>query len=98
MAQSDNTMVQKSESGEVLARASLSEELTWSVEALKNPGAQELLDFMQDDFQRFTDSELEDLSPADGEPQAALVQRAAETFGWEVETIQPSLMRGGVTP
>lgn len=97
MAQSDNTMVQRNER-EVLVRASFDEDLKWSVKAFKAVGIQELLDEMAKDFQRFTDSELEDLSPANGEPQAVLLQRTAESFGWEVETIQPSQTRREATP
>lgn len=85
MAQSDNTMVLKAEDGRVIATASFSEELRWSI------GADVVDQFLKSEvaaFQRFTDSELGVLSPADGEPQAVLLTRAAELFGWEVRTIQ----------
>lgn len=94
MALSDNTMVIKVDS-KVIARASLDEEIQWSIEADTDS------DFLESEtaqLQAFSDDEQLSLSPADGDPRAAILTRAASLFGWEIENIHTVSMRLRSTP
>lgn len=94
MAQSDNTMVLKVD-GKVIARALLDEEMQWSIEADTDSN---FLESEAAQLQAFSDDEQLSLSPADGDPRAAILTRAASLFDWEVEDIHTESMRLRSTP
>ncbi len=95
MAQSDNTMVLKLD-GKVIARASLDEEMQWSIEA--DTDDSDFLESEATQLQKFSDDEQLRLSPSDGDPRAAILTRAAFFLGWEVEGIHTEGMRLQSTP